>query len=378
MADDRPKLGTLVDAYVAWHALEEEIVEDLASYGLVDRAALLPEIVDQLPRESGLRTIAEVEELLYDEPVFARLSEEVDPAAMEAIVLESVRPAPMRFFTPIALVGRSPLDLEIGGRAELRLTTQELHGAQVAFIGGTVRVGHWSAAARHALSIAEEVSGVLLALDLLRVPSGEDREWTDADEDEDVFKHLAAVVTYDLAGTTQEQTVGLPWSVQHAVSRLLLTTPRERDDIEEAKAAAGAPEPFERRYELFAAAFAIGGPKAKNIRRAARFLRKAATADTPGESFLSMATSLESLLVAGSGDLEKRVCDAVTFLLGTSYEERERLRSIASTLYDCRSTYIHQGEYQGSERQRVEAMRLVRDVIARELRTLAASGARSP
>ncbi len=375
MADDRPSLGTLVDAYVAWHGLEEEIIEDLASYGLMDRAALLPEIVDQLPPESGIRTIAEVEELLNDDSIFARLNEEVDPAAMEAIVLECIRPAPMRFLTPIARVARSPLDLEIGGRAELRLTTQEMHGAHVALIGGTVRVGHWSAAARYALSIAEEVSGVLLGLDLLRVPSDEDLEWTDADED--VFKHLGAVVTFDVAGNTLEQSVGLPWSVQHAVSRLLLTTPRERDDIEEARAAAGAPEPFERRYELFAAAFAIGGPKAKNIRRAARFLRKAATADTPGESFLSMATSLESLLIAGSGDLDKRVCDAVSFLLGTSYEERERLRSVASKLYDCRSRYIHEGEYQGSERQRVEAMRLVRDVIARELRTLAASGARS-
>lgn len=373
MADDRPRLGTLIDAYLAWSGLEEEVVTRLASYGLVDRDSLLPEIVDQLPRDSGIRTIADVQELLYDDDIFPRLREQVDPAAMEAIVRESIRPAPIGFLTPIARVARSPLDLEIGGRSDLRLSTQEIHGAHVALVGGTVRVGHWSAAARQALSIAEEVSGVLLALDLLRVPSDDEREWTCADED--VFKHLAAVVRYECAENTREQGVDLPWSVQHAVSRLVLTTPRERDDIEEARAAAGAAEPFERRYELFTVAFTAGGSKAKNIRRAARFLRKAATADTPGESFLSMATSLESLLIEGRCDLEKRVCDAVSFMLGTSYEERDRLRSIASALYDCRSKYIHEGEYQGSERQRVEAMRVVREVIARELRTLAASAA---
>jgi hypothetical protein len=378
----QPTLGTLVDAYLAWDALEEEIVHDLAAAGLHAREDLLPALLERLPKETGIKTVEELETVLYDESVFAELRDEVDPELMGAALCKLISSQEMTFAIPIAraaalarqsreqdAVAAEPVLVDIGGRNGLLLSHEQIAGVELACVSGSARVGHWRAAVREALVIAEEVSGVLMALGLLRLPPSHERDNSDLH----VFRELGATVQYCHEGKNQTQAWLLPPSVQHSISQCALGIPRRLNDLERAKLAQGAPGALDHRFSMFLRPFVTGGVEASRVRRAARFLRKGATSDTPAESFLFMATSLESLLIPEGGDrLEKRISEAVAFMLGGSHSSRLRLRAVAETLYGVRSRYIHVGDYTGTESKRLEALRLVGDVVAHEIRMLAA------
>ncbi|MEW5738178.1 MAG: hypothetical protein AB1938_04595 [Myxococcota bacterium] len=79
-----------------------------------------------------------------------------------------------------------------------------------------------------------------------------------------------------------------------------------------------------------------------------------------------MATALESLLLEAKEELSARVADAVAFLLGQSQADRKRLRDQVKDLYNVRSKYIHEGEYQGDEMRRHEALDVVARTISKE------------
>ena len=119
-------------------------------------------------------------------------------------------------------------------------------------------------------------------------------------------------------------------------------------------------------------AFSIGGPDSKRVRQAAQFLHRAEVSESPADSYLAMATALEGLLVQGEGDLSARVADAVVFNIGTSHSDRAKLRALAKKLYDVRSKYIHEGNYNGTEGHRHECLRMVERVVSRESRLLRA------
>lgn len=385
--DQTSSLGTLVDAYLAWDGLEEEILRELAQAGVHSREALLPVLLERLPKEAGIKTIEELEAVLYDEVVFEALRDEVDPTEMGRVVCELIVPQEMTFAIPIARAEplktdakrqraseTEPFRVDVGGRNALVLFDQNIGGVELACVTGSTRVGHWRPGMRQALSIAEEVSGVLMALDLLRrSPSDElDRYYGD----QHVFDGLAAIVQYDRSGVKKTQEWPLPPTVQHSISVSVLGLPRRLNDLERAKLAQGAPGALDHRFNLLLRPFVVGGEAARRIRRAARFLRKAATSDTPADSFLFMATALESLLIPNGGEgLERRISDAVALLLGGTYPDRERLRKVSNNLYNVRSRYIHEGEYQGTELMRLESLRLVADVVAHEIRMLTGGAA---
>jgi hypothetical protein len=395
MNTSQPGLGTLIDAYLCWNSLAEDTVENLAAAGLHEREDLLPALLEQLPKEAGIKTIEELETVLYDEEILSeylrklraqnaalrsegreQLPDEVDPGA---IVCGFVAAQDMAFATPIARADavapraneqEEVLSVDIGGRHGLALTLQRIAGVDLACIHGTVRVGHWRPAVTHAMVLAEEVSGVLMALDLLRLPPSYERD----SSHRKVFRELGVSIQYDRKGDRKEQAWPLPPSVQHWISQSVLGIPRQLDDLERARLAQGTAGALENRFVLFLRPFVVGGVEASRVRRAARFLRKAATSDTPAESFLAMATALESLLIPDGGEwLEKRIAQAAAFLLGNNHPARARVRGVAEKLYEVRSRYIHLGEYIGTESKRREAMRLVADVVAHEIRMLPAA-----
>ena len=122
------------------------------------------------------------------------------------------------------------------------------------------------------------------------------------------------------------------------------------------------------------APFSLGGPDARRLRTAARFLTKAMRAESPADSYVFMGTCLEALLVSGEEAIGERLRDAVALILGRTFEERVELKNRVKKLYDTRSRYVHGGQYDRNERERVLCLDIAKRVLAAELKLLRDAG----
>lgn len=107
------------------------------------------------------------------------------------------------------------------------------------------------------------------------------------------------------------------------------------------------------------------------ICRAVTWYSKSVNADGLEESFVALATSLESLLLTNPrntdlndnwGSISQRLADRVTFLLGNIYTERIALLKRTKDLYGRRSKIVHEGDTI-SQKELIEMERLVHSVI---------------
>ncbi len=83
-----------------------------------------------------------------------------------------------------------------------------------------------------------------------------------------------------------------------------------------------------------------------------------------------MGTCLEALLVSGSEAISERLGDAVALVLGRTFGERAELKKRVKNLYNTRSRYVHDGQYDRNERERVLCLDIVGRVLAAELKHL--------
>lgn len=99
----------------------------------------------------------------------------------------------------------------------------------------------------------------------------------------------------------------------------------------------------------------------------------AASTDDPGIS-LSLAFSVvEGLLLDPSqdSDVQARLREAVAYLLGTTSQDRKRLRLRVHELYRLRSRFMHRGGRRPTVTSRDQGLELMRAVLRRELEVLA-------
>lgn len=152
-----------------------------------------------------------------------------------------------------------------------------------------------------------------------------------------------------------------------AIDRTLFCVPRELSELE---ARSPRRDVFDARVQLACRPFRTPGIEARRVRCAARFLVKALRSTDPGDAYVFMATCLEGLLLQGENAVSARVADSVALVLGRTRTERTELRETCSRLYDVRSRYIHDGEYQGSEVHRRDCLELAGRIVLSEIRML--------
>jgi len=371
MPDKELSLGGLLTSYMEWDGLDGRDFEALAGWGFTEREQLLPAILAQLPKGTGITSFDELDAVLWDLVDSVDMME--DPWSIAARYCELLQPRKFVFHLPFAQTPSLAVDFAFGGRNDLALRTARVGPWNMAVLHGSVDVGHPIPAQRAALGLAEQVAGLLMALDVLRFAHNLEQEKARQAEPTPIGLRVGPVD----AGEDEAEAWSiftLPWREQYYAWGTAVCAPRDLTDLEKLAAERdGAAAGIRHRLELIHKVFSVGGMDAKRIRRAARFLRKASTAEEPGDSYLFLATALEGLLVEGEGELQKRVCDAASIVAGPTYSERTRARGLAEHLYKVRSRYIHTGEYEGAEEKRQEVIQLVRYILASEIRLFARS-----
>lgn len=329
-------------------------------------------VLDALPKDTGLRSIDDLEALLLDFGNFVNGS----PDAEDDLAAAFLSFAQPRLYVVAIPLARAEADLPktlLGGRDTLSLQTEAMEGGKFVTLAGVAKEGHWAIAKRTAVALAEEVTGLLHALGLVT----HSRTWWPGPGAGPQAVFIAEPGGTEPGDTQQELTVWahnhayLTAREQHDIWSTRFETPLDLTDLERSEQASrGLVGVFERRLGLLARVIQTGGPEGKRIRRAARFLRKASVVDEPGDAFLFMATCLEGLLIDSqeNANLASRVSEAVGFIVGETQEQRRSARELAKYLYNVRSRYIHDGEYIGTDRKRLECIDLTRAVVAHETR----------
>jgi hypothetical protein len=337
--------------------------------GLAPDEWLLLEILKVLPAGEAVPTSGVLAEVLHDmaNAGFFDETENVGHA-----LLQELRRERYRFVYPVCTPSHLA-PLAIGGRHNLLLLSAEVQGTNICFVSGECEARHWVEAKRAANKRADELVGLLSAVGL-------------AQFNLNLVSHghtspLSAVVTCPERSDRSEweEICALSWAESERVWRTELAVPRlqlRRQTYtpllvkdEEAEA--------EKRLRLVAKAFQARGPDARRVRLAARFLRKAEVTDSPGESCLFLATSLEALLyheqMGGrqrSGQIARHLEEAVSFLVAGNHQQRTKAREVVRFLYQARSDFVHQGRDLRNEYERFEALSLTRRAIVKELTIL--------
>lgn len=338
---------------------------------LVPIADLLPEIFSNLPRATGLLTLEDLSRVMSDFEMYCSSQGDADPrepADLEMIFNEVLKPRAYSFVVPLARVATTTPTVQVGGRSKLGLLSAEWEEVPFFALLGEVTVGHECVARRFAVETAAEVLGLLMAVGVAQYRTRRRRPGDDV-------PHLSIIMHCpDPDEPFEAEPQSLSWRETHDVCSTVLLPPDDATELERAeqKRLGKGEGILQSRIELATRPFRIGGMAAKKIRRAARYLRKAVTSDEPGDAYLYLATCLEGLLLDGEkkDDLSARVADAVGFLLGRTHDERVAFRERATHLYKVRSSYVHKGEYTGSELERLKCIELARAVVAAELRLL--------
>lgn len=393
--------GWLVPAFV-------QEVKD-AGYLSPDEEGIVLGILETLPKGSQVESIDDLREILRDHCsitdgyAIRRGPTEQEKSKMDETFLGLMAMGSYEFEVPIFAPfirfegDPVPSELAIGGRFDLRLVYRRLEqvpeslgpGWQTVgpesfeygtFLSGRVDAVHWTGALRRALALCEELTGTHLAVDLARCSSATAQHRRNADEAE-AWQSVSLHRTAD----GWAKSIKLSWQQIDAMRRTVGDLPESpsvylEEIFNTAEEAAGlrlvetkGEDPRvaakrDRSYPL--APFSHGGIDAKRLRTAARFLTKAVRAESPADSYLFMGTCLEALLVSGSEALGERLSDAVALILGSTFGEREELKRRVKRLYDTRSRYVHDGQYDPNERDRVLSLGIVKRVLAAELRRL--------
>ena len=326
-----------------------------------------------LPAGSGIERLEELHLILQNLEMSIDVSEEPPSDDFATLFLQDLEPRDYWFELPIGWSGQ-PVEGAFGGRYNLALVSTTLAGtsgprsAYTCSLKGTLQAGHWIVARRRALEVAEEALGLLAACSVVDqsqpLAFGQTREEF---PDTKMTLGIAATTGGDGEPSWQRQ-FQLSWSERAEVNSVWFGVPQHESDLELAEERLGRRTVLDIRLHEAMKAFVVGGEDSKRIRRAARFLKKAILTQSPGDSYLFMATCLESLLVEGSGDLSARVADAVAMSIARSREERSILRALATHVYEVRSRYVHGGVYAGSELKRHDSLAMACRVVRNEAR----------
>ncbi len=380
-----------------------------AGYVSPDEEGIVLGLLEGLPKGSHVESIDDLRDILRDHylktgPNVIHLGPtEQEKGEMEETFLRLVTIGRYEFEVPIFIPFTRfegdpvPPELSIGGRHDLRFVHRRLEQVPqllepgweragpdsleyLTFLNGRVDAVHWTGALRRALGLCEEITGTHLAVDLAQCTSP-------------TAQHLRKVegaeawLSVSLSRTADgwAKNIKLSWQQVDAMSRTVGFWPESPSMYLEklfggAEKAAGeaaveikqeVPEETAKRDRGYALApFLNGGTDARRLRTAARFLTKAVRAEFPADSYLFMGTCLEALLVSGSEAIGERLSDAVALILGRTFGERAELKKTVKKLYDTRSRYVHDGQYDRNERDRMLCVDIVKRVLAAELRHL--------
>lgn len=340
--------------------------------GLSPDEWLLLKILEVLPLGEAVPTTGVLDEVLR-EMANAGLFDLEENVGLT--LLQELRRERYSFAYPISCLSRLTPN-EIGGRHDLFLGSAEIEGANLCFISGKCEARHWVEAMSVASSTAEELLGLLSAVGLVRLKSNRVSPG-------DQTMPLSAYVTCPERNDRPEWTeiCALSWAESERVWRTELSAQRPQQRRQNATPLLVSDEEAEahKRIRLVAKAFQTRGPDASRIRLAARFLRKAESADSPGESYLSLATCLEALLFheqnnqrgqQRTGQIARQLEEAVSFLVASNHQQRAKAREVVRFLYQSRSDFVHQGRNLRNEYRRLEALSLTRKAIVKELTIL--------
>jgi hypothetical protein len=375
MADDISfgqylKLYAVLESLSALSPNDSQAASKMLSEGaLKSPSHILHLALRALPSGMGIRTLREFGYILQE---FWNSLPEIESAEqIEQEFLHAVRTEQYRFSIPIARAIDYDADVTIGGRYELALRTDLLGSNRICMLCGGVEAVHWSTAHRLVSELADEMAGTLLGLGLadfapMWLPTG-----VRGGGIPPLCISLSTPRDDDAELEEWSDEFAVSWQQRHNIWGTALFRPPDLTDLERRDVDQnGLAHALRPRFELAAKLFSIGGMDAKRLRRAARFLWKASTAESPGDSYLFLATCLEGFLVDGKGDLKARICDAVGFALGDSFAERHAARQLAAHLYDVRSQYVHEGEYTGSDLERFACLEMAGKAVAHEIRVL--------
>jgi len=373
-----------------------------AGYLSPDEDGIVLAILDYLPKDSRVESIDDLREILQDHygitdyEAISPDATEQEKIQMEADFHRLVAPSLYEFEVPIF---RSfsryegdpvPADLAIGRRHDLRFLQRRIeevpeplkpgwrrlgpqHFKYVPFLVGRIEAVHWTGALRRVLALCEEVTGTHLATDLAQCSSATAQHRRDMRA---AAERLSLSLSREADGWAKsinlspQQANALsqtdafwPESPSPYLDRLFREAEQTREDSELSA---------RRGYAL--APFSLGGPDARRLRTAARFLTKAMRAESPADSYVFMGTCLEALLVSGEEAIGERLRDAVALILGRTFEDRVELKNRVKKLYDTRSRYVHGGQYDRNERERVLCLDIAKRVLAAELKLLRDAG----
>jgi len=373
-----------------------------AGYLSPDEDGIVLAILDYLPKDSRVESIDDLREILQehygitDYEAISRDATEQEKIQMEADFHRLVAPSFYEFEVPIfGSFSRYegdpvPADLAIGGRHDLRFLQRRIeelpepleagwrrlgpqHFKYVPFLVGRVEAVHWTGALRRVLALCEEVTGTRLAMDLAQCSSATSQHRRDmraAAERLSLSLSRAADGWAKSINLSPQQANALsqteafwPESPSPYLDRLSRETEQTHEDSE-----------LNARRGYALAPFSLGGPDARRLRTAARFLTKAMRAESPADSYVFMGTCLEALLVSGEEAIGERLRDAVALILGRTFEDRVELKNRVKKLYDTRSRYVHGGQYDRNERERVLCLDIAKRVLAAELKLLRDAG----
>jgi hypothetical protein len=351
-------IGSLVEAWLPEYELAPE---------------RLLKLFQLLPSDAGLR---QVEELVFVLEEFSFAAPEMTNGDFEFMSAERLEDLFREFLTSSVHTFAVPLghgrledQLFIGGRYELAIS-RGLEDDWVR-LSGSVNTGHHFSARRIATALAGEVSGCLWATGLLEYNAFGRTEWMEFGDPRLVVK--PAQIFIKALQFPDYETVGelVPMSLRETeqlrnfhFGKLYELNELERASVSRNESAVVIRD----RLALVSRLFSSGGKPLRRMRTAARFARRAVTSLDPSDSFLNCAIAMESLMVDGRDGVSARVRDAVALRLGESMTEREEIRSLVKRIYEVRSKFLHDGDGDGTEAERLRAISLLRRLLAAELR----------
>jgi hypothetical protein len=380
-----------------------------AEYASHDEEGILLALLESLPKGSHIESIDDLRAILRDhysitnsDAIHQGPTEE-QKNEMEQNFQRLVEMSSYEFeapiFAPFTRFEGDPVpsDLAIGGGANLRFVHRRLEEIRgplepgwkragpepleyVTFLSGRLDAVHWTGALREVLTLCEEVTGTHLALDLAKCSSPTAQHVREVQGAE-----AWLCVSLSRAADGWAKSVTLSWQQVDATSRTVGFWPESPSVYLEGIFDAGdkavgvdvvesnhedPPAKARRDRDYAVAPFSLGGDDAKRLRTAARFLTKAVRAESPADSYLFMGTCLEALLVSGGEAIGERLSDAVALILGRSFGERAEMKERVKKLYHRRSRYVHGGQYDRNERERMLCLDIVKRVLAAELKHL--------
>jgi hypothetical protein len=257
------------------------------------------------------------------------------------------------------------VDRQFGGPHELLLQPLEHEGKPCGMrIRGVVLGGSVSGVIRRTECVLDELCGALRAAGMARFvplpPRGMD----------EVFGRVVLPhITIDGTKWTG-QSVELDPAYARRLSGFALTIP---DDLDEMQRKLMARDDLDgalgHRHRMVQRVLGSSSPRAAELRGACRRLVEAELATDFGLTVTLAFSALEGLLLESStmDEVLGRLSEAVVHGVGSSAEERSRLRKHVKALYKKRSIFVHTGTAREAAKDRREVLQLAYRVLRREM-----------